>query len=168
MKQHIIPSFFKDGMEEKNIFKLTKTFSLSHCGWNTSTINYFLAVHYIFIFIKDLFQLLFTIERRELDYDAFFFSGTLHLMLSIQSTTIISHSDFRCYHLCMLISCLCSAWINPIVEIIFNEVFPCWSPYFLYLFLLFSCFRADSSSRKTKYSSEESRSETYGKLKQPL
>lgn len=43
-----------------------------------------------------------------------------------------------------------------------------WSPYFLYLFLLFSCSRADSSSKKTKSSSEESRSETYGKLKQPL
>lgn len=40
-----------------------------------------------------------------------------------------------------------------------------WSPYFLYLSLLFSCSRADSSSKKTKSSSEESRSETYGKPK---
>lgn len=41
MKQHIIPSYFKDG--EENIFKLTKTFSLSHCGWDTSNNDYFLG-----------------------------------------------------------------------------------------------------------------------------
>lgn len=35
-----------------------------------------------------------------------FFSGTLHLMLSIQSTTIISHSDFRYYHLYAHILCV--------------------------------------------------------------
>lgn len=77
----------------------------------------------------------------------------------------------KCFAYVLFTSYLCFARFNLInqsvffIDFFFSHV---WSPYFLYLFLLFSCSRADSSSKKTKSSSEESRSETYGKLKQPL
>lgn len=79
----------------------------------------------------------------------------------------------KCFTCVLFTSYLCFARFNLINQSVFFMKFVfffshVWSPYFLYLSLLFSCSRADSSSKKTKSSSEESRSETYGKLKQLL
>lgn len=83
----------------------------------------------------------------------------------------IIHPLFQVFHLCFVHILFVFCMINLINQSVFFMKFffsHVWSPYFLYLSLLFSCSCADSSSKKTKSSSEESRSETYGKLKQLL